>query len=344
MLRVAKSATGRLAATYLGIIMLMSIGFSVMFYNTSSHQLGRQLPPDSYFNTSPDGLPGGFGSRRQNVNEFLQARIDEGRSALLIRLVWLNILALIGGGVVSYYLARRTLEPIEEAMDAQTRFVSDASHELRTPITALQATNEVALRKPKLSIAEAKDLLQYNVEEAVKLKLLSDGLLGLLKQEHDAPQTTTVSLQDIIGEAMNRVVQYAVKKGITINDEVPNVEVLGNKQTLAQVVTILLDNAVKYSHPKGTIYLEGNTKGKYAYLNVRDEGVGIKASDIPHIFERFYRADSSRSKENKEGYGLGLSIAHKIIEQHNGEISVQSTIEHGSTFILKLPLAPTARS
>lgn len=335
-----QSATLKLTLTYLSIIMLMSITFSVVFYNTSSRQLGRQIPRS--FTTS-----GGFGIRvdggiiggqRQEVEQFFQQRVDEGRHELLMRLFFLNLLALAGGSLLSYALARESLRPIEETMEAQNRFVSDASHELRTPLTALQTTNEVALRKPKLNIKEAKALLAKNVEETEKLKNLTDGLLGLLKNSNSfSPQT--ISLQDIVSEAMGQIVQKAQARQITVNDEVADTKVLGNKTSLVQVVAILLDNSIKYSHENGKILLTSSTKNKFAYLNVKDEGIGIKDEDLPHIFERFYRTDMSRSKITQEGYGLGLSIAHKIIEQHHGEISVESKLDKGTTFTVKLVLA-----
>jgi len=319
--------------------MLMSLGFSVVFYNASVRQLRRQVPPpSSYYRNSI--LPDDLGNIRQNVDEFFRARAEEGRQVLLARLLWLNLLALSAGGVVSYLLARKTLQPIEDSIESQNRFVSDASHELRTPITALQTTNEVALRKPKLNLAEAKELINYNAQEAAKLKLLSDGLLGLLKQDGKSPAVAPILLQDVVTESINQVVQLAQKKDIKLDDEIPKLKILGNRQAFSQVVTILLDNAIKYSHAKGTVYLHAEERGKYVYLEVRDEGVGIKASDIPHIFERFYRADSSRSKDNHEGYGLGLAIAQKIVDRYHSSISVQSAVNQGTVFTIKMPKAP----
>lgn len=328
-----KSPTGRLTATYLAIIMLMSIGFSVVFYHTSVKQLGRQLPPQSIYDTLIERRVNGRGQ----VDIFLHDRIDEARAVLMANLIMLNLAALGLGGLISYYLARRTLRPIEEAVDAQNRFVSDASHELRTPITAIQTTNEVALRKQKLSIGEAKDLISYNIEEIVKLKNLTDGLLSLLKQDQQPIAQTIVSVQDLLAESINHVMHSALQKKITIEDTIPHVKVLGNGSMLEQAITILLDNAIKYSPEKTTISLKAHTKGKSVYIEVHDQGVGIKASDLPHIFDRFYRADTSRSKVANEGYGLGLSIAKKIIDQHNGEIKANSTPGKGTTFILKLP-------
>ncbi|MGH7240950.1 MAG: histidine kinase dimerization/phospho-acceptor domain-containing protein, partial [Candidatus Saccharimonadales bacterium] len=201
ILRTIKTPTTRLAMTYLTIIMLMSVSFSIVFYNTSSRQLGRQLPPDSFFHQLQTGQPAGRGTNntmsngddthtfiaggsRDEVSRYLQARIDEGRSDLFRHLVYLNISALLLGALISYALARRALEPIEETMEAQAQFVSDASHELRTPLTAIQTSNEVFMRRPKATLHEAKSLINQNTEDVKRLKQLSDALLNLAQHDN----------------------------------------------------------------------------------------------------------------------------------------------------------------
>lgn len=329
-----RSTTVRLAASYLAIIMVLSISFSWVFYKTSAHELGRQLPPDSLFITTG----GGFGPG-SDYHQFFRDRIDEGRHALLIRLVLLNIVVLAGGALLSYYLSRRTLKPIEDAMEAQSRFVTDASHELRTPLTAVMASNEVALRKPNLTLKSAKGVLQSNLEEMTKLKDLSDGLLSLAQQDEKTLISQPLSLQDVAAEAMNRVVQAAQTKHIAIKDTVPDISIMGDPQSLTQAVVVLLDNAIKYSSKKSTISIDGYQKDGHSYLSVRDEGKGISPVDLPHIFDRFYRADLSRTKLDSPGYGIGLAIAKKIVGQHHGKIMASSTLGKGSTFAIELPLA-----
>ncbi|MDB5175183.1 MAG: putative Histidine kinase [Candidatus Saccharibacteria bacterium] len=337
------SPTAGLAATYLAIIMILSIGFSLVFYNASSHALYRQVPPHSFYQgTTLDDNPNRIrndAASPQTVESFLHDRADEGRKVLLTRLVLLNIGALLAGSVVSYLLARRTLEPIEEAMEAQVQFVSDASHELRTPLTAIQTSNEVALRNPRLTLAQAKQLIGHNTEDVRRLKELSDGLLNLAQHNKTIATLVAVQLQDITSEAMTQVVQQATAKNIAVEDTTENLTVLADKPGLAQVLVILLDNAVKYSNPGGTVYLETQVKGKQAMLMVRDEGMGIRASDMPHLFRRFYRADNARTAGEQSGYGLGLAIAKQIMTNQNGNITVISTPGTGSTFTLLLTLA-----
>lgn len=221
----------------------------------------------------------------------------------------------------------------------QSRFAADASHELRTPLAVMQAEIDVVLRKSDLSLPRAKKALKSNYEEVSKLKQLAEGLLTLTSDSHGDHGFSEVSLDDITNGAMNRVLKQAQDKSLSITDTMPKLKVKADNQSLVRVVTILLDNAIKYSPTKSHIYIEGKTEGKFVLLSVRDEGPGIRATDIKHIFERFYRADTSRTKQKIEGYGLGLSIAQKITRQNHGEIEVSSTLGKGSTFTVKLPAA-----
>ncbi|MGF7228417.1 MAG: sensor histidine kinase [Candidatus Saccharibacteria bacterium] len=338
LIAFAKSRIARLAVSYLAIIMVMSIGFSVVFYNTSASELGRRLPPSSFFSQYQDNAPSGYSS-------YVESRVAQGRQHLFTNLILLNFLALVAGSYVSYLLAERTLEPIEEAMEAQARFASDASHELRTPLAAIQAENEVALRKGTLSEARARKLIQSNLEEVIKLRELADGLLRLAREDNHELTMKPVAASEITTEAMNRVLKTAQAKHIDITDTVPaHLSMIGDQPSLVQIVSVLLDNAIKYSREKQHIFVTAEQKGKFVTLSVQDEGRGIASENLPRIFDRFYRADSARSSQDTSGYGLGLSIAYKIIKQHGGTISVTSALGHGSTFTIKLPLAEPPRN
>lgn len=318
--RRLRSTTTRLTLSYLAVIMAMSLGFSVLFYRTIIPDSNRQFSPDT-----PEIV------RRESLNyyHYVQRR-------MLGRLALLNSGVLVGGSFLSYYLARRTLRPIERAMDAQSRFTSDASHELRTPLAAIKAENEVALRGTDLSLHRAKELLRSNIEEVTRLQQLSESLLRLTSDRQHMP-LQSVWLDEIASDAMNQVIVLAQAKGIAIEDAAPHAQVVADSQTLAQAIVILLDNAIKYSPVKSTIHLEGKASGKYVFLSVRDEGVGIAASHLPHIFDRFYRADQSRTSQYVKGYGLGLSIAKKLVEQQHGHITATSELDEGSTFTIRLP-------
>jgi len=329
-----RSAAIRLTVWYLGIIMALSIGCSIALYHVSSTDLsrdaGRQI---TYFNDF-------LGPNDQSIYGRLRAtQVDQDRSHLKTNLALFNLLVLVGGGALSYALARRTLLPIEEALETQKRFSADASHELRTPLTAMQTEVEVALRNPKLTKDEAISLLNSNLEEIDKLKTLSEGLLKLANQEGKLELDHSANLQDITDRSIERFAKAAAAKKIKVIKDVKDVSVLGDEQSLTDLVAILLDNSIKYSPNGSEITIAGGQRGKNIFMSVTDQGQGIRAVDLPHIFERFYRADSSRTKGAAGGYGLGLAIAKKIVDLHGGHIEVKSALNKGSTFTIYLPAA-----
>jgi signal transduction histidine kinase len=314
--------------------MAMSVCFSVVFYRTSARELELYRPTTVRMPASI--IFSDQGQADESLRLYLQQRAQEGRRHLLTNLVLVNVLTLAVGSYVSYMLARRTLEPIEAAMETQSRFTSDASHELRTPLAAIQAENEVALRSGKLTLPRAKALLQSNLEEAVALRTLADSLLQLSRAEHSEVTLQPVSLSEVTTEALNRVVRPAQAKGITVADTVTDTLVLADSPLLEEAVVVLLDNAIKYSPRNSTVQLTTELSGKQVLVRVSDHGPGITATDQRHIFERFYRADQSRSKQQIQGYGLGLSLAKKIMQQHGGSIAVDSAPGKGAVFTLHI--------
>jgi signal transduction histidine kinase len=331
---VFRSAAVRLTGWYLALIMVLSIGTSFALYHVSDSRLEENASRQVEF------FSGLLGS--ENARDFATLRhqqLEEDRAQLKGNLIIFNLMVLIGGGAASYGLARRTLKPIEEALESQIRFTADASHELRTPITALQTENEVALRNPKLSKTEAIGLLKSNLAEAAKLRDLSEGLLTLAYTDKDVDYSGEYLVSDIIAKAKDRVAKAAALKQIAISvpRKTDSLKVKGQQQKLADLLVILLDNAVKYSPAKSRVRVASKKHGKYVEISVSDQGQGIKKEDLPNIFERFYRADHSRNKQSGGGYGLGLAIAKKIAEQHNGTIEVRSALGKGSVFTLRLP-------
>jgi len=333
-----KSAYIKLTAIYVVIVMVISITFSVVLYQISSRELnrglGRQgevlrnLPP-------PEFIPQSRGA----IEKTRVAQLEESNNHLKINLIYFNLLILFVSGGLSYFLARRTLKPIEEMVDIQNRFTADASHELRTPLTAMKTEIEVGLRDKKFNTADAKKLLGSNLEEIGKLETLSNELLTLAKyQDSGEFPFEKVDLKEVVDEALDKVETLAKNKGIKFDSTLADVKTSANKQGLVELAVILLENAIKYSPKNSKIAISTEIKDKHAYIKVQDWGIGIEASDIPFIFNRFYRADISRSKEVMEGYGLGLSIAKKIVEKHHGKIEVESKLDHGSTFTVVLPL------
>lgn len=331
-----RSASLRLTLWYLAIIMALSLLFSVVLYQVSTKEFQRELSRLSSMQNSPLFVPRGFA---QFQNQRLE-QIAESKRRIYMNLIYFNFIILVGGGAVSYFLAKRTLEPIEQALEAQNRFTADASHELRTPLTAMKTELEVALRDKNLTFEESKALHKSNLEEVEKLEDLANSLLALAQSQNGVNSEVfeTSDIQEVIHDAVRKIEPMAKTKAITIQTDLQKTMLEGDKRSLTELVTILLDNAVKYSPEKTTVTISNTIESKKSVIVVTDQGIGIRSVELPHIFDRFYRADQSRSKQNTNGYGLGLSIAKKIVDTHKGAITVESTSGKGTTFTVTLPI------
>jgi len=330
------TATLRLTAWYLAVLMTISISFSAALYQTSSRELAQNISRQA------NRL------RQISFDEFvrpitiadLQAELERSRAHLRASLIVYNFIILAAGGAASFWFARRTLRPIQSALEIQSRFTADASHELRTPLTAMKSEIEVALRAKEFNHQEAKELLQSNLEEIDKLERLSTSLLQLAHYDEGGGSVTfeKIDLKPIAQESIATLTKVASRRHITIVPELRPVKLTADAASLQELISILLDNAIKYSHEKGEVRVKLTTQARHAVLTIHDQGLGIKANEIPHLFERFYRADTSRSKTRINGYGLGLSIAKGITDVHGGSIEVSSKLNKGSTFTVRLPL------
>ncbi|MBC7512231.1 HAMP domain-containing histidine kinase [Candidatus Saccharibacteria bacterium] len=330
-----KGDTGRLAASYLAIIFTLTLVFSSAIYAIGVSQLDRPLP----VRVQHQAMSQFDDLTRNSIQDLLQDRADQAKTGMLVSLLLLNLVVLISGAFFSYYLARKTLEPIEATMRAQSRFVTDASHELRTPLTALQLTNEVALRKKKLTLADAKELIGHNLTETIKLRTLSEGLLGLARQESADTSTADVSLQTIVGPVIETLGPISHSRTISVVSTVTPNSIQANEQAVTQIFKVLLDNAVKYSPVGATVTVSSRHDQTAVYLSVHDDGPAIPAKHHDAIFNRFYRIDESRSSRNSEGTGLGLAIATAIADRHGYSVSLKAVAGAGNTFSLKIPNA-----
>jgi len=232
---------------------------------------------------------------------------------------------------------------LEEAVQSSKRFVADASHELRTPLTVLRGeleslTQEVRVRRPDL-----RETLGSMLEEVERLAAVVEGLLALSRLDTGEARTEWVrfDLAELVETTAEQMSLLAEDKGITVlRDCAARVMVEGDRARLKQVVVNLLDNAIKYTANGGTVQLRVARQGEEALFEVLDSGIGIPAEALPHIFERFYRVERSRSRD-QGGAGLGLSIVKSICTAHGASIEVQSAPDRGSHFWLHLPLAAT---
>lgn len=337
------SPAGRLAAAYVAIIVAISLLFTASLYRLSSAQLEDSLRREylrfrPLINLNADGSSGLIAPNGVTVSPDVvqyQTELRLGKRHLALELAYFNLVILVMASLASYQLAKRTLRPIEEALEAQTRFSGDASHELRTPLAAMQAEIEVALRNSKLSAADARKLLESNLEEVAKLNNLSEGLLRLARGTQLPFEA--VDLDEVVRQAKDRLAKAAASRSVTVVQQGSGLAARGDAQTLVELVAILLDNAIKYGPSGGTVTVGQARQGRQAVITVADEGPGVAEADLPHIFERFYRAEASRSRETG-GYGLGLSIAAKIVETHKGTVQAANSGQ-GAVFTVRLPLA-----
>ena len=224
--------------------------------------------------------------------------------------------------------------------DAQRRFVSDAAHELRAPLTAIQGNLELVERFADMNEADKREALRDASSEAARLGRLVGDMLALARGEAGAKvNTEELDLATVLESALESARPLAAGRTLK-RGELPRLMVEGDRDRLKQVALILLDNALKYTPQGGTVSLAARRIDEVAEFRVSDTGVGIPSADLERVFERFYRVDASRSRtEDPGGTGLGLPIARQIARQHGGEIRLQSVVGEGTTAIVTLPLA-----
>ncbi|MBI2320723.1 MAG: HAMP domain-containing protein [Chloroflexi bacterium] len=233
------------------------------------------------------------------------------------------------------------LDSLEQAYRAQQRFVADASHELRAPLTAMQANVELLERQPDMPPAERQEAVREIGREARRLARLVADLLALARADAGLPiRRQRVELDRMLLEALAEARHLARGQRIEIEHlELALVE--GDPDRLKQLFLIVLDNALKYTPPSGTVTLGLRRYDATAEVTVRDTGIGIAPEHLPHVFERFYRADPARARD-PGGTGLGLPIARWIVEQHHGEISLSSAPGRGTTAVVRLSVSTSA--
>jgi len=327
-----RSATLKLTGWYAGILMVTSLLFSLLVYQASISELNTRL---LHFQNTVDANNATTNTPQDNnlypidPNGLIRTQENhEASIALLIRLGYVNLVILVLGTLVSYGLARRTLRPVEEAHEAQVRFVSDASHELRTPLAVMKSELEVSLRDDALTKEELRQTLVSNLEEVESLARMSDMLLAMSRMDHEKLPKQTLDLKLIAAEAVYRFKLPQTRLSLTGK----NIKVLGNETSLMELITILIENALKYSPADSTVTVKVTNSGNRALCRISNEGVGISSDKLEHIFERFYRGDESRTDSNQKGFGLGLAIAKQIADMHHGELAATSAPHKTTTF------------
>lgn len=332
-----ESATLKLTGWYLLIIMVISLLFSVLVFQSASGEVSIRLEQFG------QRLPAGFNVQSDSDFESIrESQSEEAAHNILTNLIYINCLVLAAGGVASYLMARRTLRPIQEAHEVESRFVSDASHELRTPLAVMKTELEVALKDSTLGPKDMKQLLESSLEEVNKLTKLSQTLLtlsrmdfGSLVHEEVPFQATALSVINRYDKDRRRIKVKQHSRPLLLDAHQPSVE---------ELFTVLVDNALKYSPPESTITIDLSKHGNKAEFRISNSGKGIRDTDLPHIFDRFYRADNARTNRDTNSFGLGLSLAKTIVELHHGELSATSAPEKETTFVAMLPIAKNLKT
>jgi heavy metal sensor kinase len=241
------------------------------------------------------------------------------------------------------------LNRIERGVQEQQRLVADASHELRTPLAVMRSEIDVCLRARDLPEEEAREVLSSVGEEVERMSRILDNLLTLARidEGHLDLLCAPERLDEMVSEVLAKLRPIAQAKGLSLEVEGEPAEILADGPRFELVITNLVDNAIKYTGPGGTVRVAVWRDTHEAGITVRDTGPGIGADALPHLFDRFYRADAARSR-SAGGSGLGLAIAKEIVTAHGGRLWASSELGQGSSFSLAMPLegkaAPVARA
>lgn len=328
----------KLTINYILIISLIASVISGAFYyraNTIFNNEYKRI--ETRVEKQRQLLPPNFQPPRFQITPI---EIADAKKSLAIQLLKINAMVIALTAISSYILAGQTLDPIQEVMNKQQRFIADASHELKTPLTSLITSIEVSLMDKKLK-SSMKKLLQDNLEDIKSLHKLTESLLTLSRIKDNGLNHAVISIKDILTKSIIDVKPIASKKRIKL--KLSNIsriiKVRGEERYLVELFNNLLENAIKYSKNGKQVVVKSEVSPSSVSVSIIDNGIGIDKKHIPHIFDRFFRVDESHSRARETGFGLGLSLAKQIAETHKGSLTVKSELGKGSTFTVTLPRA-----
>lgn len=282
-----------------------------------------------------------------DIKEVIAISTVDSEVAILRRVMFIILTCQFVGMMLiipaGYYLARRALVPIRAAWEKQQQFVADASHELRTPLTVVKSNAELLLRHPEHTVEEETIRITNVIRETIRMSKLVSTLFTLARADANQIelQLAPVNLSEIIIHVAEQFQPLAEMKNIILQvDMQDDIELVADKERIQQLFVILLDNAIKYTSPQGSINLVCHKQANMVSIKVVDTGSGIATEDLPRVFDRFFRGDKVRSRE-AGGAGLGLAIAHWIVEKHEGKIWATSEVGIGTQFHINLPIQKT---
>ena len=240
---------------------------------------------------------------------------------------------------ISYFLAGKSLQPVKTSYENQKKFIADASHELRTPLTVIQTNIEVLRMKEDEVLSENIHWLNNIASESETMSKLISNLLTIAQADNNRLvfNKKVFDLSALCAEVYDLMFDFANQQEITLRSDIQqDIEYKGDEDKLKQAIRILVDNAIKYTIAPGTVTIRLTASMRSIQIAVIDTGIGLSSEDKKKIFERFYRVDDARHRE-QGGFGLGLNICNLIVKQHGGKITIDSELGKGSTFTITLP-------
>ncbi len=240
---------------------------------------------------------------------------------------------------ISIYLTDKSIQPIKDTFEKQKQFIADASHELKTPLTIIKTNTSLILSNPEDTIKNQSKWIKYIESQSDRMSNLVNEMLSLAKLDIEENKLilSSIDISKIIENMLISFDAIIFENNISLEENITkNIFINGNEESIRKLFSILMDNAIKYTNLKGKISVDLYLDRAKAILEIKNTGEGIDREHLDKIFERFYRIDNSRARDTG-GYGLGLSIAKSIVDQHKGKIYAKSKLNDYTTFIVEVP-------
>lgn len=327
-----RSAILKLTLVYVLLAMALSLIFSGVLYHFAAHELSEGLHHQYEVLQETD-------HDADDTDNISASELHIREENIIKDFIYLNCAVLISSVLAGYFLARRTIRPIEAAHRSQIRFTAEASHELKTPLTAMKADTESVLMQPKSDKRELRKTLERNLEDIERLETLTKHLLDMGRYRSGMNlRTTDIQLEQLLKSVVRQLDLKYQDKHLSVVQDVPKTALHADPTAVEQLLVIIIDNAYKYSNDKGTIQVLARERRGTVKITVSDSGIGIPESDLPHIFEYFYRSSHAIDSQKASGYGLGLPLARDIVQACKGNIEINSSENKGTSVVITLPL------
>jgi signal transduction histidine kinase len=300
------------------IVAVIVIGFSLFLFTSIKHNL-QDASEDDFANAT---------SRAHFIEHTLSPIRDT--------LIFTDLFIILTAAGMSYWLAGKTLRPVQRSLEAQQLFAAQASHELRTPLAVMRNEAEVTLRDSKASTIDLRNALSGNIEEVQKMTHLIEDLLLLARSERpESAKISPVLITELQEEVRTKLESLATDKGVLIIiSPTERMTLKGNKVLLERILVNILQNSLEHTPPGGSIEIRNEVRENFACIYITDSGEGIPEKHLNHLFDRFYKVSV-----DSQGSGLGLAIVKELVSQQHGSISIESTEGHGTKVTLQFPLA-----